>query len=455
MSIVQSELESLIKKTVTLKQESIVAEAQKWQEAIFSPNNPGSEGGDVKKSESDQPLPEKSSLENIIEAKQQVSQVKASLGSIIDTMAQNPSIFNRAATYYGELPFWQKIALGLGISVPTLAVGIFAEIGVLLVVGGVTAVAYTATGIVLDDHHHCNINIADRLKKGIVSLADVLELTINALDKIGQKLAEEVEKFKKENDKLASNVLRLTDEVGALSSQVELFIEIEKMLRQDKKDLEEVAESLQQSATDQSALLQNNQEELARVTKEYDKSQKQLAEKVLELQTVKAEMSQEVEKVHQLSNTLTTTVNTFSKLVSTDQKEKEFLHYRLKAFLGDQEKSLGSVVASLNTTEESMERGRDEFMLANNRYNYLLERQEELVARLEMLDKKLHQEEASKQATTKVSKSELSAPELSSDEGSIAQVSMSQLLSTKGMYAIKQREQPASVENVRPTKQAR
>ncbi len=449
MSTAQYELESLLKKTVPLKSDEIVAETQKLQEAISAPGNPG-ENVDTKKTVLSQTtLSEKSSLENIIEAKQQVSKVKASLGTIIDTMAQNPSIFNRAATYYGELPFWQKIALGLGISIPTLAVGIFAEIGALLVVGGVTAIAYTATGIVLDDHHHCNINIADRLKKGIVSLADVLELTINALDKIGQKLAEEVEKFKKENEKLAENVFNLTEQVDSLSSQVELFIEIEKMLRKSKTDLEETTEALKQSVTDQSDLLKRNQEELARITKEYKQSQKQLSEKVNELHEVKVQMSQGVEKVNQLSNTLASTVSTFSMAVTDDKKEKESLQSKLKSVLGEQEKSLDSVVKSLNTTGESMEKGRDEVMLANSRYNYLLERQEQLVARLELLDKKLHAEQVSSNEPTSggsISEGVRPASPISGGE-----VSVSQLLSSKGMYATKQHDSDVSVERVRKT----
>ncbi len=444
------ELESLLKKTVTLKQDEVVAENQKLQEAISVPGNPGEEVEAKKNDPIQTTLLEKSSLENIIEAKQQVSKVKASLGTIIDTMAQNPSIFNRAATYYGELPFWQKIALGLGISVPTLALGIFAEIGALLVVGGVTAVAYTATGIVLDDHHHCNINIADRLKKGIVSLADVLELTINALDKIGKKLAEEVEKFKQENEKLTANVFNLTEQVDSLSSQVELFIEIEKMLRKSKTDLEETTEVLKQSVADQSDLLKRNQEELVRVTKEYNQSQKQLSEKVKELHEVKAQMSQGVEKVNQLSNTLATTVSTFSMAVTADKKEKDVLQSKLRAILGEQEKSLGSAVKSLNTTEESMEKGRDEIVFASSRYNYLLERQEQLVARLEAIDKKLHAEQAaSKESTFAVSISEESTPTTPRSGESISEVPVSQLLSSKGMYATKQRDADVTAERVR------
>ncbi|CEG57665.1 LegC2/C7 family Dot/Icm T4SS effector [Legionella fallonii] len=410
MSTVEKKRDDLFDDTTKTEKNETIAEIERLQQASSSPTKPGEDVVTAVKAETTPDLlPGKNSLESIIEAKQQVSQVKASLGTIIDTMAQNPSIFNRAATYYGELPMWKKILIGMGISIPTLALGVFAEIGVLLVVGGVTAVAYTATGIVLEDHHHCNINIADRLKKGIISLADVLELTIKALDKIGQRLAEEVEKFKAENLKLVNKVSELADQVESLSSQVELFIEIEKMLRQSKTNLEETAASLKKSTTDQSALLKRNQEELERVTKDYERSQKQLSEKVDELKEVKVQMSKEVEKVNQLSTTLAGTVSTLSRVVTADKKQKEALESRLKNCLEENQQDLGSVVVSLNETEDRLEKGREEFELATSRFNHLLERHDQLFERMEGLYARFSEERmVSKQSTDIESTSNLS-----------------------------------------------
>ncbi|MCL9683995.1 LegC2/C7 family Dot/Icm T4SS effector [Legionella maioricensis] len=379
MSTVEYELQSLLAKSK--KSEPLVGTVTKKQKSAQQEQ-------DIEKSTKDAG-PEQVSLEKIVEAKQQISQVKASLGTIIDTMAQNPSIFNRVATYYGEFPLWQKIAIGLGISVPTLALGIFAEIGALLVIGGVTVVAYTATGIVLDDHHHCNVNIAERLKSGIISLADVLELTIKALDSIGKKLAEEIAKFKVENLKLAERVSDLGDQIETLSSQVELYIETEKLLRATKEDLEETADKLKKSVTDQGDLLQKNQEELSRVTKAYNRSQEQLSEKIVELTSVRVSMGKEVDRAKKLATTLERTITSLSGAVIEDKKKREVFQNKLEEFLGEKETGFESVAGRLNDAERELSLGKDEFKWANDRYNDLLKRQEAMVVRLEELDKKL------------------------------------------------------------------
>lgn len=390
MSTPQYQLESVLK--IETASKNVVMVEQQENECVVEKNSL-SEQLDIPPADFAPHAPQ-TTLEHIIETKEKISQVKDSLGSIIDTMAQNPSLFNQAATYYGELPLWKKLVIGVGLSVPTLAVGVFAEIGVLLVISGVTVVAYTATGIVLEDHHHCNVNIADRLKKGIISLADVLELTIKALDSIGEKLAEEVEKFKLENMKLAENVSELTYQVESLSSQVEIFIEIERLLRQTKEDLEESTAILKQSSVDQASLLKQNQEELAKVTRQYKLSQMQLSEKVTELKGVRILMDQEIEKVSKLSITLESTVSTLSKVVIEDSNDRKAFQKKLQKFLGDNEADFIKVLTSLRDTGEGLHQGKEEFERANQRYNELLSKQEELIGRLEIIDKKIATEHA-------------------------------------------------------------
>ena len=169
------------------------------------------------------PKIELESLNRINSAKNDLIKVKETLGTIIDTMANNPSLISRAAKAWGELPLWQKILGGVVVSGPVLAAGLFAHVGVLMVIGGVNGLAYTASGIILDDHHVHTVDIAKKLKEGIFSLADLLQITINALEKIVESLQVEVEKFIVENAKLANNVTELKSEVTSLTAQVEIF----------------------------------------------------------------------------------------------------------------------------------------------------------------------------------------------------------------------------------------
>ena len=316
---------------------------------------------------------DKDSLENIVATQKQLSQVKATLGSIIDTMAQNPSIINRAARYYGEMASWQKITLGLGLSVPTLVAGLFTHVGFLLLASGVTGFAYTATGIVLDDHHNCNVEIADRLKKGVFSLADVLELTIGALETIRKDLAAEIEKFKTENLKLAKHVVDLGEQLELLGPQIELFKETEKSLFATKNALEETVKQLQDSTTDQTKLLQENQAELAKITKEYRKSQEQLSEKYLELTTVQVTMASEVEKAKKVNATLSGTVTTLSRVVISDTSQREAFQKKLDLLLSEKETGLEKVTERMSDTERDLETVRKDLQAVKTELTSSLE----------------------------------------------------------------------------------
>lgn len=327
------------------------------------------------------------SLDKIITTQNQLSKVKDSLGSIVDTIADNPSLFTRAATAWGELPLWQKIAGGILLSGPTVAVGLFAHVGMLLVVGGVTAITYTAGGIVLDDHHSCNVNIAERLKEGIFSLADVLQITIDALDKIRQALANEIEKFKMENFRLQENINNLGDQVESLSTQVLLYIDTEKLLRKTKDELEITSKTLQNSVDEQSTLLKENSKELEQIKKDYARSQEQLSDKVAELHGVREKMTAELEKAKKVGSTLQGALQTLTGTVLEDKQHRESYEQRLKTFLTEENASFDQVAERISKTEEELAAVKDELRRTNDEYRELLARQEAQVLRLEKMER--------------------------------------------------------------------
>lgn len=328
---------------------------------------------------------ETDSLNKIVHTQKQLSQVKESLGSIVDSIAENPSLFTRAATAWGELPMWQKVTGGIVLTGPSLAIGLFAHIGVLLVIGGVTGIAYTASGIVLDDHHTCNVNIAKRLKEGIFGLADVLQITIEALDAIRKMFAEEIAKFKNENIRLTENIDRLGNEVESLSMQVELYIETERLLRETKNELEQTAKKLEESATKQTELLEENQKVLSKIRKDYEKSQLQLAEKVIELHEVKVSLGLEVQKAKTVAKTLEGTVQTLTGTVIADEEQRVSFQQKLDGFLNNKQLGFDQVAERICKAEEELRLVKEELKKSNERYEELLSRQEKQVERLEQL----------------------------------------------------------------------
>ncbi|HHT9953137.1 TPA: Dot/Icm T4SS effector LegC7/YlfA [Legionella pneumophila] len=337
------------------------------------------------KASTDTPEIESGSLAQIVDTQKQLSQVKESLESIVDSIAENPSLITRAASAWGELPMWQKVTGGLVLTAPTLAVGLFAHIGVLLVIGGVTGLTYTAGAIVLDDHHTCNVNIAKRLKEGLFGLADLLQITIEALDAIRKKFAEEIEKFKNENLRLTDNIDRLGNEVESLSAQVELYMEIEKMLRKDTNEMEQTVKKLQESTTKQTDLLEKNQKELSKIRKEYEKSQLQLAEKIAELHEVRLSLGLEVQKAKTVAKTLEGTVQTLTGTVIADEEQRVSFQKKLDGFLNDKQLSFDQVAERICKAEEELKKVKEELRQSNDRYGELLKRQEQQVERLEKL----------------------------------------------------------------------
>ena len=331
-------------------------------------------------------IEEADSLSRIIATRKQIVDVKKSLCGIVDSIAENPSLFTRASSVWGQWPIWQKIGSGIVLTVPAILVGVAANISSLLVIGGTTGVIYSAAGMVLEDHHACNVSIKQRLKDGILCIADVLELTIVALDAIRVRLTEEVEKFKIENDKLANHIVDLGAQVQTLTNQVEIFVETERLLRVSKEKLEASTALLQNSVSEQNELLAKSKEELAAVTRDYQHNQRNLEAQVAELQKARLIMDREVEKAQKVAAGLKKTVDTLSGAVIEDQEQRKGFQSKLENFLSGREVSFSKVAESMVDTERDLQTAKTDLSTSNLRYQQLLAQQEKLILRLEALD---------------------------------------------------------------------
>lgn len=332
------------------------------------------------------PPEDSDNLNKIIETRDQIAQVKKNLGTIIDSIADNPSLVTQASDVWGEWPMWQKVGAGLVLTVPALLAGVAASVGSLLVLGGATGVVYSTTGMLLEDHHSCNVHIKQRLKEGILSIADILELTIVALDNIRHKLSEEIGKFKVENSKLATQVSALGDQIHTLAIEVQMLVDTEQCLRTAKETFQQQAITLKQSTEEQSALLKKNQEELEAIKEDYRKNQEMLTGKVEELRKVRESMAAEVGKTRKVSAALQKAVVTLSGQVLEDQSQKQAFQDKLKLLLDDKEASVTKVMERMSITQHDLDVAKEDLLANNARNKELLDRQEDLVRRLEQLD---------------------------------------------------------------------
>ncbi|KTD42851.1 LegC2/C7 family Dot/Icm T4SS effector [Legionella parisiensis] len=329
--------------------------------------------------------PEQDKLQKITITKEIFEQIRKSLQDTVKSMEKNPSMFSRAAEYWGELPLWQKIVGGVALTVPTLIMGIVAHIGFLLAICGVTAITYTAGGLILDDHHKCSTSAVESLQKGILGLADLLELTINALDIIRQQLAVEIQKFAKENVRLVENIDELSKQIDAIDKQVMATSKINVALGETKDGLEAASGILKEGVTQHADFLRQNQEKLDRITEAYSSSRKELAEKVLEVKKVRDELGEDLQRAKSMIDTLHSTISQLSTTAIGNEAQRLAFQEKLNIFIEDKESSFLLIADRICEAERKLALTQRELENSNARYQELLKIQERHIDTLKTL----------------------------------------------------------------------
>lgn len=360
-------------------------------------------------------------LVKITITKEIFEQIKKSLQDTIKSMEKNPSMFSRAAEYWGELPLWQKIIGGVALTVPTLIMGIVAHIGFLLALCGVTAVTYTAGGIILDDHHKCSTSAIESLQQGILGLADLLQLTINALDIIRQQLAVEIQKFANENIRLTENIEALSKRIDLIDKQIMATVKINEALDGTRNGLVEISEALKEGVEQQTDLMKKNQEKLDRITEGYKASQEELMQKVLEVHKVREALGADLDKAQVMINTLHATISELTVAAIGKEEQRQAFQERLDVFLSNKETSFDTIVKRICDAESKLVLVQQELEKSNTRYQELLMIQEKHIDTLKTLSTP-----PSNQGTPPTDQ----PPQM---------IPVSQLLGTNGFYAQKQK----------------
>ncbi|MGL6037116.1 MAG: LegC2/C7 family Dot/Icm T4SS effector [Legionella sp.] len=313
-------------------------------------------------------------LKALLADKEELVKVKESFCAVIDSMHDNPSLITRCAEYWGKLPMWQKVGGGVALTIPTLIIGLAAHIGILLAFSGFTVIAYSAGGIVLGDHYSSNKNMADKLKKGILGLADILVALINQLHSICDSLHVENDRFHRENELLAETRSSLQDTVATLTTQAENYILISDFLKKEQLKLEKTNITLAHTAT-----------ELEAVKSELAKNQSLLAAKIGELERVRVEMGLDLDKAKQTASILNSTVTALAQTSIASDEQRQELQEKIQLIMDGKMEQFGEVAERLSATEEQLAIAKNELEQKNNYYAGLLERYEKLIERQEDL----------------------------------------------------------------------
>lgn len=325
-------------------------------------------------------------IKDIATTRTQLYDVKKSLGGIVDSIVDNPSLFSQAANAWGDWSVWQKVGLGIAVSCPPIALGLAANMMTLLTIGSVSAAVYGTTGVVLEDHFVCSEHTKERIKLGILNIADVLDVTIQALDSICQRLEQQLKRFSDENTKLAQHVTRLEKEVSVLIDKIESLASLERSLCATKDKLQATIDQLQGSVEVQSDLLRRTQNELRRVTQEYQNAHEALVREVNTLNRTRERMDKGIDDVSQISDTLKNTIASMSETMAKEQERQDVFQERLESFLADKEVGLERVTGGFETTERQFSQVALQLESNHDLFNQVLRRQEEQLQRMERLE---------------------------------------------------------------------
>ncbi|KTD82558.1 LegC2/C7 family Dot/Icm T4SS effector [Legionella waltersii] len=329
---------------------------------------------------------DKDRFEKIVTTQNKIQKIKADLSQLIQAMNHNPSLLSRAAIFWNKIPLWQKITAGAVLTVPLLMIGLMANLAALITLSIITAIVYTASSILLDNHQSQNTDNTEHLNAGILSLVELLDTVISTLELLREQLAIEIDAFQKENDRLTENIDHFCEQIRTLKSQISELSDTEKALRTTQIELELTAKTLKGSIEEQSQVLENTQKELEQVVQDYKDNQNQLSDKIKEMDDIKEKMGKEVEQARAVGLVLSGTVETFSNMVIQDKEQRAAFQKRLEDFLNNKEKSFVEVADRICEAEHKLSVVTKQLEESNQRYRRLLDRQEQQIIRLEQID---------------------------------------------------------------------
>lgn len=292
--------------------------------------------------------------------KQQMDEMRAHLESLIDAFDKNASLLTRTATFWGELPTWQRISASITIFGGLLTLGIILQAGFLC--ASIAALAL-ASGILLDDHYASHKQSRENLKKGILALSSLLSTVIGALDTIREQLAVEIDRFCTENQQLKESVAAFQQEMNKLAAEVDHLSTTESLLR-------------------------STESKLSQVQADFERSNEEHQRKIVELTCIKTTLELEIDKLQKIESVLSASSKLLSATVLTNEEDRGTFQLRLDAFLQDKTKSFDQIATRISTAEQELAIVRQQLEETNRQYQALLHRQEHQVTRLEQLARK-------------------------------------------------------------------
>ncbi len=311
-----------------------------------------------------------------------VATIKALIDSIIDSIAKNQSMLTRAALFWGKMPLWQKIGIGILLIAPTLILGIILQLTALIIISALTLIAYIPTSYILDNHYEHDEQVTDKLKDSMTIMATSLEAVLETMDEIKSKLADQIESFHNENERLTTGIIDLSSKIDLLMQESRELIKTEQELRVIQLELENTEKKLRRSVDEHTELLQKNKQELENTSKAFEENQTELSKTTLELEKVRSELSKEIDKNLKVTAALKKTVEEIAPTFIMDEEIIIEFQKKLEQFISDKEKTCVQLVQRICDATKELSLVKDELQRTECRFKALLERQAQSVDQL-------------------------------------------------------------------------
>ncbi len=309
----------------------------------------------------------------------QLSQIQKDIDTLIDAMTKNPSLISRAASYWGQIPLWQKIIAGIVLASPTLVIGILTQLITCFVITGFLVASYVGSSLILDDHYNHTQHSTKNIKTGVTGLAEGLNLVTQTLEEICDELSTQVQLFSKENEKFGNNVETLALQNQALTKEVERLKAAERQLFLTQEDLRKTSVDLKKSVDDQTILLEQTQAALNKVKIDFERNQQELAEKNKELSEVKKHLELEVARYGQQVTLLQTALNDLAANIVKAPEEQEKFYKKIEDFIQDKNNNFLDIFDSFSKDVKELAQLKEQYKQRVDEYELLIYKQREQV----------------------------------------------------------------------------
>jgi chromosome segregation ATPase len=226
------------------------------------------------------------------------------------------------------------------------------------------------------------------LKGGILSIVEVLNVTILALDNIRLQLALEVAKFKKENLRLAGHVSSLSDKVSTLTIEIGILMTTSDFIKEDKEHLEEELVRLKANNEIQNDLLEEQQAAVDKALADYNATQLELKVQISELEKTRREMTSVISNTKVISQALDHAVTSLTNSEASCQKKNQDFLDKLESFCTNDTTDANALRERLETTETTIDNATRDLSSDHLNDKELLVREERVIMELEALSLK-------------------------------------------------------------------